>query len=75
MNISKVQKRQRQRKTKLTVIVSNWTVEQDCYLIEHAGLSIEELQLVLPFSEDEIKERKACLGLIRRSKQLRKFNQ
>jgi SUMO ligase MMS21 Smc5/6 complex component len=58
---------------KPVVPVSNWTTEQDCYLIEHSLLGIEELQQVLPYTEDEIQERKEILGLIRRSKQLKKW--
>lgn len=52
---------------------SHWTTEQDCYLIEHSSLTIEELTNDLPYSMDEIHERKEILGLVRRKKQLRKF--
>ena len=52
---------------------SNWTTAQDCYLIEHCNLAHEELKQVLPYSDDEIMQRKEILGLIRRSKQLRKW--
>lgn len=51
---------------------SNWTTEQDCYLIENSNLPINELMRNLPFSDDEIIDRKGILGLIRRARQLRK---
>ncbi len=51
---------------------SNWTTEQDCYLIEHSSMSIEELIVELPYSEDEIMARKEVLGLVRRARQMRK---
>ena len=52
---------------------SAWTTEQDCYLIEHSLAPLSELIEKLPFNEEEIQQRKEILGLIRRSKQLRKF--
>lgn len=51
---------------------SNWTTEQDCYLIEHSSMSIEELIVELPYSEDEIMARKEVLGLVRRARQMMK---
>lgn len=51
---------------------SNWTTEQDCYLIEHSLMSIEDLIVELPYSEDEIMARKEVLGLVRRARQMRK---
>ncbi|WP_312970870.1 acyl-CoA thioesterase [Acinetobacter gerneri] len=51
---------------------SNWTTEQDCYLIEHSSMSIEDLIVELPYSEDEIMARKEVLGLVRRARQMRK---
>jgi len=52
--------------------LSDWTTDQDCYLIEHSFLSIQELMKELPYSEDEIMARKEVLGLIRRARQMRK---
>lgn len=52
--------------------VINWTTDQDCYLIEHGSMSIDELSNNLPYSEAEIMARKDMLGLIRRSRQMRK---
>ncbi|MDR6541599.1 hypothetical protein ABIC56_002777 [Acinetobacter bereziniae] len=51
---------------------TNWTTEQDCFLIENSDLSIIELLNYLPFSDEEILDRKEVLGLIRRAKQMRK---
>lgn len=50
---------------------SNWTIEQDCFLIENSSLRIAELILHLPFTEEEINVRKSVLGLYRRDKQMR----
>ncbi|WWP42733.1 acyl-CoA thioesterase [Acinetobacter sp. KS-LM10] len=52
---------------------SRWSTAQDSYLIENSTLADQELQLQLPFSLDEINERKEILGLIRRRRQLRKL--
>ena len=52
---------------------SSWTTAQDCYLIEYHDLGHDALKKVLPYSDDEIMQRKEILGLIRRSKQLRKW--
>ncbi|MDA3442659.1 acyl-CoA thioesterase [Acinetobacter bereziniae] len=51
---------------------SNWTTEQDCYLIENSNLPINELMRNLPYSDDEIIDRKEILGLVRRARQMRK---
>lgn len=51
---------------------TNWTTEQDIYLIENSSLELSELCSCLPFSEDQIIERKEILGLIRRERQMRK---
>lgn len=51
----------------------SWHITQDCYLIENSSLPDEELQKHLPFSVDEIHERKQILGLLRRRSQFRKF--
>ncbi|USE82045.1 acyl-CoA thioesterase [Acinetobacter tibetensis] len=52
---------------------SNWTIDQDSFLIENSSMPIEELLEHLPFNEDEILHRKEILGLSRRQKQMRKF--
>ncbi|MEJ5034271.1 acyl-CoA thioesterase [Acinetobacter sp. MYb177] len=54
-------------------INSNWTIEQDSFLIENSSMPIEGLINQLPFTKDEIINRKEVLGLTRRQKQLRKF--
>ena len=54
-------------------ITSNWTTEQDSFLIENSFMVIEQLINHLPFTEDEIINRKELLGLNKRQKQLRKF--
>ncbi|WHP06203.1 MULTISPECIES: hypothetical protein [Acinetobacter] len=51
--------------------ISNWTTDQDCFLIENSSLTIAELILHLPFSEEEINVRKSVLGLYRRERQMR----
>ena len=53
---------------------SNWTTEQDIYLIENSTLSMTDLCNHLPFNQDQIIERKELLGLIRRDRQMRKFH-
>lgn len=63
-------KRQRKRPKYLP---SNWTTEQDCFLIENSELPIEDLMNHLPFDEEEIQIRKELLGLSRRQRQMRKF--
>lgn len=52
---------------------STWTTEQDCFLIENNFLSIQELIEQLPFSEEEIRVRRAVLGLVRRDKQMKTY--
>jgi hypothetical protein len=58
---------------KPTLVTSNWTTEQDCFLIENSGLPMEKLILDLPFSEEEIWARKALLGLVRRQRQMQRI--
>lgn len=70
----KIQKIKHQKKAQQSVQAALWTVEQDIYLIENADLALADLQVQLPYSEEEIQDRKACLGLIRRAKQFRKFD-
>lgn len=62
----------RSRQT-LELTLSSWTTEQDCFLIENSSLSIEQLMLHLPFSEDEIWVRKSVLGLVRRQRQMNRM--
>lgn len=52
---------------------SNWTTEQDCFLIENSALPIEVLILNLPFSEEQIRARKTVLGLVRRQRQMNRM--
>lgn len=52
---------------------TNWTTEQDCFLIENNSLSIYELTEHLPFSEEEIRVRRYVLGLMRRDKQMKTY--
>jgi hypothetical protein len=52
--------------------VSKWTTDQDCYLIENSTLPIEVLVDHLPFSDEEIHQRKEILGLVRRQRQMMK---
>ncbi|WP_209734244.1 hypothetical protein [Acinetobacter calcoaceticus] len=52
---------------------SHWTTEQDCFLIENNSLPIHELIEHLPFSEEEIRVRRAVLGLVRRDKQMKTY--
>ena len=54
-------------------ITSNWTTEQDIFLIENSVMAIEELINHLPFTEDEIIKLKEVLGFTRRHRQMRKF--
>ena len=63
-------KRQRKRPKYLP---SNWTTEQDCFLIENSELPIDELIKHLGFDEEEILSRKEILGLTRRQRQMRKY--
>ncbi|WP_262558571.1 acyl-CoA thioesterase [Acinetobacter bereziniae] len=55
--------------------LSNWTTDQDCYLIENSVLPIESLVQHLPFTEEEIRKRKETLGLVRRQRQMMKATQ
>lgn len=52
---------------------TNWTTEQDCFLIENNSLPIHELTEHLPFSEEEIRVRRSVLGLMRRDKQMKVY--
>jgi hypothetical protein len=57
---------------KLQSSLSNWTTDQDCYLIENSILPIESLVHHLPFTEEEIRKRKEILGLVKRQRQMMK---
>lgn len=59
---------------KPVIPITTWTTEQDCYLIEHSLQTNDELAKILPYTADEINERKDILGLIRRNRQLRRFD-
>lgn len=63
----------RKSRKKLAQEISNWTTEQDIYLIENSSLELCELCMHLPFSAEEIVERKEVLGLVRRDWQMRRF--
>ena len=51
-----------------------WSKEQDIYLIENNHLAIEQLIEKLSFDADKIMERRKILGLLTRTRQLRKFS-
>ncbi|MCH7294106.1 hypothetical protein [Acinetobacter higginsii] len=63
----------KRNRIKPELIASIWTTEQDCLLIENSSLSIEELKVHLPFSEEEIRVRKSVLGLVRRHRQMNRM--
>lgn len=51
----------------------DWSTEEDCLLIENNHLIMKELVILLPYSEDEITDRKKNLGLFLRDKYLNKL--
>ncbi|ALD03247.1 acyl-CoA thioesterase [Acinetobacter sp. TTH0-4] len=63
----------KQSQRKLVAPTSDWTIEQDIYLIENSALNLNELCKHLPYTEDQIRQRKQTLGLIRRERQMRPF--
>ena len=63
----------KQSQRKLVAPTSEWTIEQDIYLIENSALNLNELYKHLPYTEDQIRQRKQTLGLIRRERQMRPF--
>ncbi|MEG0827296.1 MAG: acyl-CoA thioesterase [Acinetobacter sp.] len=63
----------KQSQRKLVAPTSEWTIEQDIYLIENSALNLNELCKHLPYTEDQIRQRKQTLGLIRRERQMRPF--
>lgn len=62
----------RRHKQKKVAMLAEWSTDQDCFLIENSSLPIELLVDSLSFTEDEILERKALLGLVRRQRQMMK---
>ncbi|WOE40034.1 acyl-CoA thioesterase [Acinetobacter chinensis] len=52
---------------------TEWSTEQDIFLIENNHLTIDELVEILPFNSEEIIDRKGILGLIRREMALIKI--
>ena len=63
----------RRTRKPLEVATTSWTTEQDGYLIENHSLTFAELRINLPFTDDQIIQRKEILGLSRRERQLRRF--
>ncbi|NNH35964.1 hypothetical protein HLH12_10480 [Acinetobacter sp. NIPH 2377] len=63
----------RRSRKPLESATTNWTTEQDSYLIENYSLTFAELRIKLPFTDDQIVQRKERLGLLRRERQLRRF--
>ncbi|OTG90936.1 acyl-CoA thioesterase [Acinetobacter sp. ANC 3813] len=53
------------------ISASVWTTEQDIFLIENSSRNLSELSAQLPYTEEQIAERKELLGLIRREWQMR----
>ena len=62
------------KKLKIQQRKEKWSKEQDIYLIENNHLAIEQLIEKLSFDADEIMERRKILGLLTRTRQLRKFS-
>ena len=63
----------KQSQRKLVAPTSEWSIEQDIYLIENSELNLNELCKHLPYTEDQIRQHKQTLGLIRRERQMRPF--
>lgn len=61
------------KRLKIEMSNARWSKEQDIYLIEHNELPIEELVKNLGFDTEEIMERRKILGLIRRTRQLKRL--
>ena len=62
------------KKLKIQQSNERWSKEQAIYLIEYNHLAIEQLIEKLSFDADEIMERRKILGLLTRTRQLRKFS-
>jgi hypothetical protein len=54
---------------------TSWPVMHDILLIENNDLEISALLLLLPYTEQEIQDRRQVLGLIRRIRQLNRITQ
>lgn len=61
------------KKLTAKILTAHWTQEQDIYLIENNHLPLEQLCEQLKFSAEHIQARRKVLGLMTRSKQLRKL--
>lgn len=62
------------RQHRLKIIPAmTWTTEQDIYLIENSAAEMTVLLKYLPYTEEQILERKEALGLLRREWQMRRF--
>ncbi|WP_081408380.1 hypothetical protein [Acinetobacter sp. SFB] len=61
------------RSRKQLEATTHWTTEQDSYLIENHLLTFAELRIKLPFTDDQIVQRKKLLGLLRRERQLQRI--
>ncbi|ENV33203.1 hypothetical protein [Acinetobacter gerneri] len=53
----------RHKRHKQNYPLTSWSTDQDCLLIEYNFLSLDYLSEMLPYSIDEINERKEFLGL------------
>lgn len=62
------------KKLKIQLSNEKWSKEQDIFLIENNHLEIEQLIEKLSFNADEIMERRKILGLLTRTRQLRKLS-
>lgn len=58
-----------------SVISSTWSTAEDIILIENSSLNVDDLTKILPYSSEQIFERKAILGLLRREKYLKGFKE
>ena len=69
---AKILAMKRHQRTKV-IPASTWTTEQDIYLIENSTVDMTVLLEYLPYTEEQIIERKEALGLLRREWQMRRF--
>lgn len=58
----------RRYRKQLELATTNWTTEQDSYLIENHALTFAELIINLLFTDGQIIRRKERFGLLRREK-------
>lgn len=56
----------RRYRKQLELATTNWTTEQDSYLIENHALTFAELIINLLFTDGQIIRRKERFGLLRR---------